>query len=117
MRAWFAAFLFLAGAASAEDYSNLTASTRSVDATSRESLGINIRAISLLLQASPRAFVPIWALEKKGDLDVLKDLAAKGFVTLTQRRGLPDGSDSDTVYMNYIATEKGNAIVSAIMGS
>jgi hypothetical protein len=117
-RMFWLSMMLLANAALAADvvdYGNLAASARSVDASSRQTLGIGIRALSLLLKASPRSFQPEWALKKNGDVELLDELDAKGYVVVTRTSGLPDGTDADVVYVNYVATEKGKAVVSAIM--
>lgn len=96
------------------DYANLAASAGRLDATSRQTLGIGIRALSLLLKASPHSFEPEWALKRNGDLELIEELGAKGYVVVTRTSGLPDGTDADNTYVNYSATEKGSAVVLAI---
>lgn len=117
-RMFLLSMLLLAHAALATeaiDYANLAASAGKLDATSRQTLGIGIRAVSLLLKASSRSFEPEWALKRSGDLELIEELDAKGYVVVTRTSGLPDGTDPDTAYVNYRTTEKGNAVVSAIM--
>lgn len=116
-RMWLLAMMLIAPAALAAevDYANLAASAGRLDATSRQTLGIGIRALSLLLKASSRSFEPEWALKRNGDLELIEELDAKGYVVVTRTSGLPDGTDADTAYVNYRATGKGSAVLTAIM--
>ena len=106
-----------ARAADAPDYANLAASAKALDARSHESLGIGIRALSLLLEANSHSFRPMKYLEKNGDLELINELAAKGYVTVSTSPTLPDGTQSDQTFLNYVATEKGSAVISELRGS
>jgi hypothetical protein len=110
-------FANTARASDAPDYANLAAGAKALAARSHESLGIGIRALSLLLEADSRSFRPMKYLEKNGDLELIHELAAKGYVTVSTSPQLPDGTQSDQTFLNYVATEKGNAIISELRGS
>ncbi len=103
-------------AADAFDYATLASSARTLDATSRESLGVSLRALCVLLKASERSFQPVWAPEKNDDLELIDELEAKDYAVVRRISGLPDGTDTGTVYVNYTATDKGRAVISAITG-
>lgn len=107
----------VARAADAPDYSNLADSARALDASTQSSLGISLRALSLLLKASRSGYMPVWSLQESGDLDVIGDLEAKGYVTVSRSSGLPDHTETGTEYLSYVATNKGKAVISAVMGS
>ena len=107
----------VARAADAPDYSNLAASARALDASAQSSLGISLRALSLLLKASRSGYMPVSSLQESGDLDVIGDLAAKGYVTISRSSGLPDHMQAGTEFLTYVATDKGKAVISAVMGS
>jgi len=89
------------------------ARARAVDQNARDTLGIGVRSLAMLLGASEYAFQPKWAVEKNGSWDRLQQLAAKGYITISSTKGLPDGSNADQEFISYVATEKGRAIIDA----
>ena len=94
----------------------LVANARALDARSRDSLGVGIRHLSLLLQASPNGFFRKETLEHEGSWSLLKDLEAKGFITIAESSQLPDGQRMGNAVVSFSATPKGQAIIAAIKG-
>jgi hypothetical protein len=85
MRGWLLATMLSltvicdASAADAPDFANLEANARAFDASAHERLGIGIRAVSLLIKASSTGYMPVWSLEKNGDLALIEDRLARSF--------------------------------------
>jgi hypothetical protein len=104
-----------ASAADAPDFANLEASARVLDMSAHERLGIGIRAVSLLIKASSTGYMPVWSLEKTGDLALIEDLAAKGYVTISRSTGFPDHSNEDAEFLRYVATAKGDVMIAAFI--
>ena len=96
------------------DTNSLSSSTRALDSRSRESLGIGIRQLSLLLQAGPNEFFRKETLEQNGSWALLKDLESKGFVAITEASKLPNGHPMGNSVVSFSTTAKGQAVIAAL---
>jgi hypothetical protein len=95
-------------AQAASSPADLRKAAESLDAASREQLGIGVRSVSLLLQASPSSFHLVQGLQQDESWLLLNDLEAKGFVTLILVAG-PDGQ-----LVGIRLTPTGAAVVEAL---
>jgi hypothetical protein len=108
--------LMAAGAASAIGPApKLAEAAAAVESKSMQSLGVGIRSLALLLDASPSNFQPVWVLEQDGKMRLLKQLEAKGLIKLTIQAKLPDGTAmGEGGVVNYVATPAGRSVIAAL---
>lgn len=97
MRRKIAAFLLttmISFSAMAEDAS-IEAKISKLNSSSVTELGISLNALAYLMNASPYSFMPMWHLEKSGDIQYIRELEKAGYVKVTIMQGLPDGTQKD----------------------
>jgi hypothetical protein len=92
----------------------LSARAAKVEAASVKHLSVSIRSIALLLEANEMHFMPKWSLERSGEFSRLKRLHDQGYVRMSEHDKLPSGQDTGEIFVRYVLTPKGAAIVSGL---
>lgn len=65
-----------------------------------QSLGISLNALAYLVDASPYSYMPLWHLEKSGEIQYIRELETAGYVKVTIVQGLPDGTSQSEKQVN-----------------
>ncbi len=81
-----------------------------LNSASIESLGISLRALSYLAEASPYSYMPLSHLEKSGKIDYIIELEKAGYVEVSKRVGLPDGQEQSETFVNVRPLKTGEEI-------
>lgn len=85
-----------------------------LDAASKEWLGVSLAAIVLLSNTGPYSYVPLSHLEETGKIQLVRELELAGYIAIHNSVGLPDGQEPDETFLNLKPTEKGLEVITAI---
>ncbi len=98
--------MIVSGSSLAEDQ-DLESKINKLNTQSVVLLGVSLNALAYLVDASPTSFIPIWHLEKSGDINFVRELEVAGYVRTEVVQGLPDGQERNEKFMRIIPLELG----------
>lgn len=104
--------LFAAGYASGAEAPEALA--KQLDAQSRAKLGVGLRSLRFLFQASPNSYFLKEALTRDGSWQEIGNLEKAGFIAVNVVHGLPNGQEADTEYVVLRLTPKGQQVLRAL---
>ena len=84
---------------------------KQLDAQSRAKLGVGLRSLSFLFDASPYSYLLKEPLVRDGSWQEIQQLEKAGFVTADVVHGLPNGQDLATEYVTLKLTPKGQEVL------
>jgi hypothetical protein len=85
-----------------------------LNAQSMADLGVDIRSLALLFEASPGSYLLRDALINNGSWFLLQNLEKKGLVKVDVVRGLPNGAEPSTEFVVISLTQKGQQVRDAL---
>lgn len=81
-----------------------------LNSASIESLGISLNALSYLVQVTPKSYMPLSYLKKSDKIHLIDELEKAGYVKVSKRAGLPDGSQKSETFLNVRPVKTGKDI-------
>ena len=90
---------------------------KQLDAQSRAKLGVGLRSLSFLFEASPYNYLLKDSLVRNGSWPEIQQLEKAGFVTADVVRGLPNGQEMMTEYVALRLTPKGQQVLRVLFES
>lgn len=81
---------------------------------SMEWLGVSLGAVSYLSQIRSSSYIPLDYLEQSGNMRLINELEKAGYIAKHQRKGLPDGTQPEEVFVTLRPTEIGINIIANI---
>lgn len=78
--------------------------------SAKDSLGISLSALSYLMTASPTSYKPKWAVERFGESQLISELEKAGYISVSEHHGLPDGKNSEEIYVRIIPLKTGKEV-------
>lgn len=107
-RAMVFSLVIMAPASAVAENAEIEAKINELNEQSVKKLGVSLTAIAYLMNASPDSYIPMWHLEKSGDIAFVRELEVAGYVKTEIRRGLPDGHEKNESFMRIIPLTKGD---------
>lgn len=89
---------------------NLEEKINSLNEASMESIGISLNALAYLANASSDSYMPLWYLEKNGDMAYIQELEEAGYIKVNILGGLPDGKMSGEKQVNIVPLQLGREV-------
>lgn len=92
------------------DEVSIESKIRDLNQASIKSLGVSLNALTYLVNASPNSYMPLWHLEKSGDMQFIRELEKSGYVSVTITKGLPDGQIPNEEQVNITPLNSGREV-------
>lgn len=92
------------------DEVSIESKIRDLNQASIKSLGVSLNALTYLVNASPNSYMPLWHLEKSGDMQFIRELEKSGYVSVTITKGLPDGQMPNEEQVNITPLNSGREV-------
>lgn len=90
--------------------SDLEEKINSLNEASIKSVGVSLNALAFLVNASPNSYMPLWYLEKSGDMNYIRELEKAGYVKVNILNGLPDGQMPGEKQVNIVPLQLGREV-------
>ena len=91
------------------------AKINTLNEASIKSLGVSLNALTYLVQASGNSYIPLWHLEKSGDIAFINELENAKYIKVNKRQGLPDGHEPEETFINIVPLYKGNEVIRCML--
>jgi hypothetical protein len=65
-------------------------------------LGVSLNALRYLVDADGNSYLLLWHLERSGEITFIRELEAKGYVTVQTVQGLPDGAEKNERFLRVV---------------
>lgn len=88
---------------------------KQLDVQSRTKLGVGLRSLSFLFEASSNSYLLKESLVQNGSWPEIQQLEKAGFVTADVVRGLPNGQELGVEFVNMRLTPKGEQVLRALV--
>lgn len=86
----------------AADPKEIESKVAELNSQSIKILGVSLNALRFLVDASPNSYLLLSELERRGDVNYIHELEAKGYVKVETVQGLPNGQEKNTKFMRII---------------
>jgi len=96
---WIALIPTLAGAADPKDIERNVAQ---LNGESIKLLGVSLNALRYLVDADGNSYLLLSHLERSGEVAFIRELEAKGYVTVQTVQGLPNGGEKHEKFLRVI---------------
>jgi hypothetical protein len=106
-----------AGSASAGGKPDLEARIEAINAAVKAETGVSLTALPLIADAGPSGYFPVAMLESSGRWQGFKQLESAGYIQIQLTQGLPDGSNRDMQFAQFVLTESGAQLQAALQAS
>ena len=93
---------------------DVTSKIGALNEASMEWLGVSLGAVSYLSQITPSSYIPLGYLEQSGSMELINELENAGYITKHERKGLPDGNESEDMFVTLRPTELGINVIANI---
>jgi len=93
----------------ANELAEVEGKIRQLNDDSLSSLGITVNALSLLLVTHPQSYLPAKHIVSRTRISI-HELEDKGYITVLEVMGLPDGYQPQEKFLRLIPTDKGKVI-------
>jgi hypothetical protein len=110
-----ALFILLFAAGCAWGAETPEAVAKQLDAQSRAKLGVGLRSLSFLFEASSNSYLLKESLVQNGSWPQIQQLEKAGFVTADVVRGLPNGQELATEFVTLRLTPKGQQVLCVLL--
>jgi len=91
----------------AADAKEIEQKVSELNAQSVKLLGVSLNALRYLVSAEPNSYLLLWHLERSGEINYIRELEAKGYVTTQTVQALPDGTQRNERFLRVIPVGAG----------
>jgi hypothetical protein len=98
----------------AESENDVISKVMLLNETSLKLVGVSLAALSYLAETGPYSFRPTSYLEETGKIALIKELEEAGYISTSERTGLPDGQEPNEKFLVVVPTESGLLIIASI---